>query len=232
MWDYIYNEKFWTWSLEITQLGIQSWTLPLLTVFFIKTWTPAHRRILLFVSFSIFMEHMSSDDQLESLFHPTSNAPWYHLLTPVLFFFMSNLFLPYLAVKRFRWMRWALPLSFLLAALPGILDEVKFYQFPGFTVGLYSIVGMIIVLTYFLHLFKNITVKRLELLPMFWVASGVLVYLAGNFLLWTSTVLITYDGDFFYSIYRLNGGLTILLNCCLTIALLVDQHTEKTSIRA
>jgi hypothetical protein len=226
MWEYLYNDVFFTWSSKITHLGIQSWLIPVGASVFVKKWTPVHRRILAFVVFSILMEHVSTNPKTEFLFHESINAPWYHLLTPLLFLLMSNLFLPYLAVERFRWLRWGFPLAFLLVALPGIFDEEKFYQFPGLTVGLYCVLGIFIVLAYFIYLLKLLTVNRLELLPMFWVASGMLIYLAGNFLLWASIVVITYDGDFFSSIYRLNGGFTILLNCFFTIALLIHQKGE------
>jgi hypothetical protein len=227
MWEYLYHEEFWTWKLEITHLGLQSWLIPLFASLFVKKWTPVHLRILTFVVFSILMEHLSTDHQIEDFFHETSNAPWYHLLVPILFLLMSNLFLPYLITGRYSWLRWSLPLAFFLIALPGIFDEVDFYEFPGLTVGLYSILGILIILTYFFYLLDSLTAIYLERLPMFWVASGLLIYLSGNFLLWVSIVVVEFDNVFFNSIYRLNGGFTILLNCFLTIALLINPQSEN-----
>ncbi len=227
MWKYLYNEEFWILKLDVTHLGIQSWLIPLLISLFIRRFTPVNKKILVFVAFSILMEHLTTDHETENLFHENSNSPWYHLLTPFLFLLMSNFFLPYLAKGRYRWLRWALPGAFFLIALPGILDETKFYQFPGLTVGLYCVIGILLTLLYFVYLLNSLTTAYLERLPMFWIASGLLIYLSGNFLLWFSIVVVEYDSSFFSSIYRLNGGFTILLNCFLTIALLVRERTEK-----
>ena len=223
MWEYIYNEDFWTWEFAISSISQQSWLLPVLVSPFVKIWTPTRRRVIAFVCFTLLMEHLSTDKQIKYLFREGVNAPWYHLLTPLLFFFMSNIFLPVITKKRFRFLRWLLPLVFVGIALLGILDEEEFYHFPGLTVGLYSVVGILLALIYFLTLLKNLTVRYLERLPMFWVASGLLIYLSGNFLLWISLFVVEYDRVLFGSIYRLNSGLTIFLNCFLTAAMLINN---------
>ncbi|TXF91629.1 hypothetical protein FUA23_00140 [Neolewinella aurantiaca] len=124
-------------------------------------------------------------------------------------------------------MRWLLPLAFLILVILNIISEGGLEVFPSKIVGLYSIAGIILSVGYFLYLLRTLTDYYIERKPMFWVSSGLLIYFAGNFLLWIGLNFITYDRDFFYSIYRINSIVTVLLYVFFTIAIFLNPHDEN-----
>lgn len=226
--DYLYNPDFWTLRWELRHLAPKCWLIPLIaTVVTRHFYRPDHRRIIIFALFTLLMDHVSGDDDLEFLFSDDTNAPWYHLLTPVLFYFLTRFFTDYLKVGKFSWLNWVLPVGFIILAVLNALWGDGFYSFPSKLIGLYSLVGMLLVIGYFLSLLQTLEVQYLERYPMFWISSGLLIYFASNFLLWVGLDLITFDREFFRSIYRINNGATIFLNVFLTIAIIFDPKTEN-----
>jgi hypothetical protein len=223
MWDYFYNPAFWKCGWELLCLGLYSWLLPLIAGLLTRHFRQSdHRHIIAFVGFSLLMEHLSSDSDLIFLLDKETNSPWYHLLTPVLYLLMTRFFTRYLFVGRYRWVQWGLPLGFLLIAVINAIWGNGFYSFPTTTVGLYSVTGMVLAISYFIYLLRTLEVVYLERLPMFWISAGLLIYFAGSFLLWIGLNYINYDFSFFYSIYQINSVVTIVLNLFFTVAICLN----------
>jgi len=225
--DYLYNPKFWEWGWELRLISQKTGLLTLVVALLIPNFkVKVYRRILAFTVFSLLMEHVSTDEDLSHLFIDTSNAPWYHLLTPILFLLMTRFFTDYLMDGQFKW--W-LPLAFSIICIFNAIDEEwgdGFYNFPSLPVGIYSLTGMTLVVNYFIYTLRSLEFEYLEREPMFWVSSGWLIYMAGSFLLWVSIRFMAYDNDFFFSIYRVNMVVTMLLNGAFIIALVLinDKH--------
>lgn len=225
--DYFYNPKFWSWTWDIYYLAVQSWLLPLLAALITRHFRRRdHLRIIAFAGYALLIEHLSSDADLSFLFHGETNSPWYHLLLPVLFLLMTRFFADYLDVGKYRWLRWALPSVFTILVMLNALWGEGFYRFPATVVALYSFTGIVLSIGYFIHLLRTPTAFFLERQPMFWISSGLLVYFAGNFLLWLGLNFLTFDAVFFKSVYRISGAVTILLNFIFVIAILLDPSDE------
>ncbi|WP_020569963.1 hypothetical protein [Neolewinella persica] len=173
------------------------------------------------------MEHISTDPDLKYLFSPGTNSPWYHLGVPLLFFLLTRFYRVYLKGRSGYYLEWLLPAMFTLLVIGLAIYDDGFYKFPSIPVGLYSLTGIILSGGYFIYLLRSLAVKRLELDPLFWASTGFLLYYSGNFLLWLGLNFLTYDRNFFDSIYRINGSLTILLNCLFVLALLIGKSPES-----
>ena len=187
---------------------------------------PVHLKIILFSGFSLIMEHLSTDDDTKNLFNENTNSPWYHLLTPLLFLLLTRFFSEYLDRGKHKYLAWFLPLMFLVLVILNAFAEGGLSGFPSKIIGLYSILGIVLSVGYFLHLLGSLSDYYIEKRPMFWVSSGLLVYFAGNFLLWIGLNYLNYDTGFFYSIYRINSILTFFLYSFFTIAICLDLKTD------
>jgi len=173
------------------------------------------------------MEHVSTNPDLKNIFYPGTNSPWYHLGVPVLFFLLTRFYRVYLKGKSGYFLQWILPAAFSSLVIALAVYDEGFYKFPSIPIGIYSVTGMILSGGYFVYLLRSLAIKRLELDPLFWVSTGFLLYYSGNFLLWLGLTFLTYDRNFFYSIYRINGSLTILLNGLFVLALLIAESPES-----
>lgn len=230
--DYIYNPDFWVWKWDIKQLAWQSWLLPLLAAVITRHFhRKDHRRIIAFVVYSLMMEHVTRDADLKYAFHHTANTPWYHLLIPGLFLLMTRFFADYLDNGKYRKLRWVLPLIFTGVVLVNAIWGEGFYSFPSTIVGLYSLTGIVLAIGYFVYLLCTLTSFYLEREPMFWVSSGLLIYFAGNFLLWLGMNFLFYNLEVFSSVYRISGVVTILLNLFFTVAILVSPTEGKDQLK-
>lgn len=231
MLDYFYNPDFWELEWTWRSVSRKIYVLPLLFALATGHFKQAvHLKIIYFTGFSLLMEHLSSDYDLKNLFHPTTNSPWYHLLVPILFLLLTRFFSDYLDRGKYSFLAWALPLAFTVLCLVNVWIGDGFYVFPSKIVGLYSIIGIILSVGYFLHLLNSLEDYYIERKPMFWVSAGLLVYFSGNFLLWIGLNYITYDRSFFNSIYRINAMVTVLLYFFFTIAICLNPQNEKKTV--
>jgi hypothetical protein len=226
--DYLYNPDFWELEWSWRSVGRKSLLLPLLAVLVTGNYkSKVHLRIICFTVFSLVMEHLSTDHDLKNLFHPKTNSPWYHLLSPVLFLLLTRFFSDYLDQRKYRLLAWGLPLAFTVLGIANAWVGDGFYSFPSKIIGLYSLMGILLSSGYFLYLLRSLKDYYIERQPMFWVSSGLLVYFSGNFLLWIGLNFITYDRGFFDSIYRINSVVTILLYLFFTIAICLNPQSEN-----
>lgn len=224
---YLSNPRLWEFEWNLIKIGPQFWAVSFLLIIILWRFRHrVHRNIYLFVVFALLMDHVSTDKDVSQLLSSETNSPWYHLGTPILFLLLSRFYSNYLFKGRLTFFRWLLPLVFCLIALINALVGDGFYNFPAVTVGLYSASGILFTVSFFMYLLNSLEVKQLEKSPMFWVSTGMLIYYSGNFLVWIGMNLLTYNSDFFFSIYRISYGLTILLNCFFIIAIILKPNTD------
>jgi hypothetical protein len=221
--EYLVNENFWMWENTLAMNAQKSWFLPLVVALATQNfYQRTHRRILAFVAFTLVMEYITTDMEWTLLLDPLSNGPLYYIFGPFLLFFLWRIFVDYFYPEKRGYWRWWPVVVYAVLTVANALWGDGFRNFPSMTVGLYSFSGIIFCLGYFFALLRNPTVFHLERLPMFWVSAGFLIYFAGNFLLWVGLSFINYDKDFFDSIYRINGVVTIFLNLTLAIAIFLQ----------
>ncbi|MEL7161153.1 MAG: hypothetical protein AAFN92_10380, partial [Bacteroidota bacterium] len=163
---------------------------------------------------------------IKYVFHEGTNSGWYHLLTPLLFWFMCRLQLGQVAVAQRYLLQWVVPGIFALICLLNVLFITEFSRFPTVPVGVYAITGILLAIGYFLYLLRTPKTEYLEREPMFWVSTGMLVYYSANFLMWSALTFITYERFFFYSIYRVNTFATLFLNVLFSVAILLPKSKE------
>ncbi len=168
------------------------------------------------------MDQVSVHPATKNLFHPATNYPWYHLLTPGLFLLMTRFFTDYLRERDLDRLTWMLPAVYAVLVLLNAIWGDGFYTFPSGVVALYSLTGIVLAIGYFAHLLQSPEELYLERRPMFWIAAGLLIYFAGNFLLWLGLNELAGDAEVFHRIYAINRVSTILLNLTLSIALLLN----------
>ncbi len=231
MLDYLYNPDFWELEWTWRSVGRKTLLLPLIVALLTGHFrSVVHVKIIQFTIFSLIMEHLSTDEDLMHFFHDKTNSPWYHLLIPILFLLLTRFFSDYLAYGKQKYWIWLIPLLFSILVLINALKGDGFYVFPSKIVGFYSIMGILLSIGYFLYLLRSLNDYYIERNPMFWVSSGLLIYFAGNFLLWVGLNFITYDRQFFNSIYRINSMVTTLLYLFFTIAILLNPKNENQKI--
>lgn len=224
---YFYNERLWDFSLS--SVGILCWLITVVVLLITRRFfRPEFRRILAFAGFSYLLEHLSTDVDIKHLFADKTNAPWYHLGTPILFFLMIRFFSVYLKGKKNNHLYIILPVIFTMIAIVNALYVNEsgirgFGKFPTVTIGIYSAAGIILAAGYFIHLLRVRPVVQLETTPLFWISAGMMIYYSANFLLWAGVTFIDGDRAFFFSIYQINAWMTILLNTFFLIAIFTAQ---------
>jgi len=228
MTELVYNPRFWETGGNL--VAGMSWFLPLI-VGFLLSWhyNREQRKLLSFVGFSLIMEYVSSHPATVHLFAENTNSPWYHLGTPILFWLVWRIFQDYLSRLLPTWLLYGIPLLVLLFAVWNAVWGNGFSQLPVYSIGLYSFTGIAIVIGYFGYLLYTLSVPRLEYEPLFWIAAALLVYFSGNCLLWLAITVVRDDRDVFFSIYRINGVLTLLMNIVFCYALYLRPRTNNIS---
>lgn len=228
IWPYLYNEEFFQWRKDIFLFSDLFWAVTLVVGLVLRRWRfPVHRRMLLFVGYSLLMEYVTSDMDWKLLFSTRGNSPLYHLFTPGLFWILTLQFTTTLFTGRLKPLRWVLPTAFLVLSVLNALLINGFYQFPSLTASLYAFTGITLCIGYLLHLLHTLTVERLELDPFFWFASGGLIYYSGTLLFLASVEYINYEKQFFASLFSVLRLLTILFNLALITALIIQPSKEK-----
>lgn len=219
--EYLLNQHLFTGKFE--NLGILAWLLPLLAGLF--TWrrdrTYAQQAILWFAGGSLLLEYLSSNRDLTAVVSGGNNSPFFHLGVPILFWLMSRLYASGLGAWFPQRVYSFILIGFALFAVINAVWLDGFMSFPSLTVGVYSLFGILLPIVYMLTILRSLIVLRLDRDPLFIAASGMLIYFSGNFLLWIFLSYIIFDYDFFYSIYRVNTVLSILLNLFLMGAILL-----------
>ncbi len=160
------------------------------------------------------------------LFGDVGTSPLYHLFTPGLFFFMSYIYADFLYRGKYRWFGISLFTVFCLTSVVVILWW-GLAAFPTIPICFYSTTGIFLSVAYFLRLLNKLDIEYLEREPMFWAATGLLIYFSGNFLIWIAYNFLTYDRDFFFSIYNINTVLTLLLHVFFLTAFILNPNYTK-----
>lgn len=228
MLKYLHNPEFWELDGSLASYVRCSWVILVSIILLSRRFKwPVHRRIFIFAVYSLFMEYVASDDDIQELFGDVGTSPIYHLLTPGLFFFMTQIFSQLIYEGKQKIIGFWLMLIFLIVCVMNMF-WVGLSAFPTVPVGLYSTTGIFLSVGYFLSLLNSVEIEFLERTPMFWIATGLLIYFSGNFLVWVGYNFLTYDKDFFFSIYRINTFLTIFLHLFFLIAIMLNPESKKT----
>jgi len=93
-------------------------------------------------------------------------------------------------------------------------------QFNTWTQGISCILLILFVLLLFFELFKAGKVKRLERHPLFWVASGALLYFAGcMFLFIFSNLVLEVSNEALNALYSIHSVINMVANIIYAIGL-------------
>lgn len=93
-------------------------------------------------------------------------------------------------------------------------------QFNTWSLGLMCMLLLLVILLFFYELFNDGNVQRLERYPMFWVASGALIYFAGNlFLFIFINYVLAQSNALAYAEWGIHSGLNIISNLCYAVGL-------------
>lgn len=225
----IFPEALTTLSWDLGSWSLQAWVVTLVVgIILFRFKHRLHQNVLLYVFYAIVMDTLSAGPATRNFFAPATNYPWYHFLTPGLFFMMMRIFVPYIMDEaRQKWLPYVImAVFFSICLIVGRMGE-GLLAFPSIPVGIYSLTGIVFSLLYFAKLLQTLEVKYLEREPMFWVASGFLIYFSGNLLMWFAIDFITYNYYFFNSIYRITKVLTLLLNVLFIVALVLNPQPEN-----
>jgi hypothetical protein len=222
--DYLINESLGKW--QFSHLGIYSWLIPVAVVLLIRKerLDSLSKRILIFAVFSLLLEYFSTNQIiLNDLFNGT-NSPFYHVAVPIYFLLLVSIFYSYLLQIFRRNTIKLISLAFVLFCLGNSILGEGILSFPSFSIGVYSLLSIMLAIGYLFFLLQTMIVESLDRDPLFIVAAGVLIYFSGNFLLWIFLTYINFDRSFFYSIYNINSVLCLVLNLFLAGALLIEKE--------
>lgn len=220
-WDYLYSPEFWEWDDALWRNSTKLWLVSILLGFwFHRRLNQAQRRIFHFALYSFIMENVSTNKAFHLLTDPPGNSYLYHLFTPGLFWMVCRVYAPVLFVGWWRSLSWVLPLAFALLVLFYALPGRAYTRFPSAAVVVYSLGGMALALTWFFQQLRSLSTPFLEREPLFWFSAGMLIYMSGNLLIWASISLLSFNREFFDSVYAITRVLTalfILLICLILV---------------
>lgn len=223
--DYIFNKYLFDGSFSATTIFLWLSALVIVLITWKRKRSMVQKSVLWFVSAAFLLEYISSNRDLTGVISEGNNSPFYHIGVFFLFWLMSRIYYPAFGdLLRKRWKRFVLP-GFVVFAIINAIWLDGFMNFPSLSIGLYSLTGIILPIFYMLKILRTLAIPRLDQDPLFIAASGLLIYFSGNFLLWLFLSYINFDYDFFYSIYRVNSVLTILLNVFLAYAVIIPVET-------
>lgn len=227
---YLINEFFFEW--RFSNLAAYTYCLPVL-VALLSNGLPAasvRRHIVYFVTFAVLLEYFSTNRTLTADFFDKTNSPFYHVGTLILLGLLFAIYRQHLLVMAGKRVFWSLLTALWAVCTWNMIWGDGIMNFPSLSAGLYSLTGILLGISYLYRLMMTMEVARLEKDPLFLTTTGFLIYYSGNLLLWIFlTYFNTLSHQEFYSIYRVNGALTIFLNLMLTLAVLVNPVNKSST---
>ncbi|MEM1220339.1 MAG: hypothetical protein AAGH79_15565 [Bacteroidota bacterium] len=218
--------RFWDGSYTMVG-GVLAILVAMYGGFLYKRHTPVQRRLFYYVAASASLNYFTRVDWAVELFEPPTNAPYFHFISIILFFLLVNIYRPFLRAKRPWKPDLILILIFTLFAFWNMIWGDGIMLFNAKALGLYSFLLIALTVFYFASLLNSLMLRNLEQQPLFWVSAGLLVYCAGNFLLWLSANTLLRDWATFDSMYQIHTTLFILLSLTFFIAFSVKPTPES-----
>ena len=111
-----------------------------------------------------------------------------------------------------------------------ILTLNSFQEFNPSVKGVQNLIILSYSILYFYHLSDRLPTQRLELLPMFWINSGVLLYFAGTLLVFTlKEYLGSKEGKYIIDLWDFHLFLNVILNVLFAIGFWVSRQKYLTA---
>ncbi|HEX2899374.1 MAG TPA: hypothetical protein VHS96_06610 [Bacteroidia bacterium] len=156
-----------------------------------------------------------------------SNYPFFHLSIVVEFSLLSWAFV---AEQGVLFNRKFLMISIATFFLGSVLNAVwgeGLENAPSILLVVESCFLIVLVGAYFLKVYRQMTVMRIEQEFLFWLSMGILVFFVGTILLSIFIEFITESEELFFDIFLIRASLIILTNICYAIAMLCKAHPQK-----
>lgn len=150
-----------------------------------------------------------------------NNIPVFHLFTLIQFtlftFIMEKGLHPWPPKIIFKCLR----ISFIIFALLDAFWWNGINNFNNYARPLSSILLICFALTFFYKTLKELQIKNLESVPLFWLSIGVLIYYSGSLLIFLFTNYVKSSDAALYTIWGIHAIFNIILNISYFIALWV-----------
>lgn len=153
---------------------------------------------------------------LAAVFH-RPNLFLLHILTIFELIFLTLIYQDYLPRKMDR-------IIIVVFSLGALFNSIVVEQFASMNVPARSMEALIIIvyaLLFFSTTLRQMEIKHLERIPLFWISSGGLIYYSGSFLIFLFSVNIRDFGELWFGYWGLHALFNILLNLIYAVALWV-----------
>lgn len=183
--------------------------------------SPIQRAIWLLPVWFIVAEIWNGSLLAREFFDPPTNLPYFHLVAPVQFILLLNVYRDHLRRLVGKDWFWPLVISFWLLALISVFFIDGLYAANSTTLAAISLSGMGLAVSYLFRQLQVMEVRRLDRDPLFWVTVGWLFYFAGSFLLFLGLNYLAnqFTMSAFDQLFNIHGGLTIFLNVTYCLSL-------------
>lgn len=158
--------------------------------------------------------------------HHTNNLVYYNVYTIVEFIFLGFFFQDLFSSRRVKILVLGLILVFTGFAICNLFFIEGISNYNSYSLAIESILCIGLSLFYFLEMFKELKIPRLEKSPYFWINTGILFYFSGNLFLFTfSHYLQQKGGSMLADIYIMSPFIGIVYYTLLTIGLWNSRKT-------
>ncbi len=227
--ELFYNQRFLTFSLS--SLGVWTWALPImLGLIFLRSLHVELRWLLYLSVFSIAFEYISATPWALNKFETPTNYPYYHLVTPVYFWFHLKIFKPLLLRYFSQQLINGVLIAFILFCCWNAFWGDGLLNFNGQSLALLSSSCILIGASFFIYLLRTLSTERPEELALFWLSVGTVIYYSGSFLLWLAVKYINFSRSEFDSLYNIHSALSILLHLFYSMAIWKDATNKNQNL--
>jgi hypothetical protein len=156
-----------------------------------------------------------------------TNLPMVHIYAVLEFGIMLEVFRTYFKALPINRLARLLFIAFVAFAVfeAYFLERIGFFN--SYSRGIESIVLIAFSLYFYLNLLQKLQVEQVHRFPMFWIATGVLIYFAGNLFLFAAAneLLLNVSDELNVELYKIHNFLNILKNLLFAYGLWLSHRT-------
>lgn len=155
------------------------------------------------------------------------NLPLLHVYIPIQFALLAWMYQLYL-YKIYP--RYLIPIVILVFGFYSIINSLfiqSIFTFNTYARAIENILLIILALSYFYKMLKELKVKYLERHSMFWINSGILIYFSGNLFIFIFSNYILLNKSLSQFFWIIHAFLNIFINIFYTIGLWLSRQNSE-----
>lgn len=220
----MYHLLLTSWAFKLNTASAISVSLPLFVgIIFFKKHSVPLRYIVYLLLATVLVEVAAR----VLIVYKQPNLPLLHIYTPLQFALIAWVYQLYLHKI---YPRYLIPIVILIFSAYSLINSLfiqSIFTFNTYARAIENILLIILALSYFYKMLRELKVKYLEKHPMFWINSGVLIYFSGSLFIFIFSNYILPSQSLSQFFWIIHAFLNIFINIFYAIGLWLSRENSE-----